>query len=57
MAHTHTHTEPQTDGHGDSMTESAKWGHFFFFYILESKEKKSIQTCINAIIQFKRGFI
>ena len=28
MAHTHTHTEPQTDGHGDSMTELAKWGQF-----------------------------
>ena len=22
------HTEPQTDGHGDSKTESAQWGRF-----------------------------
>ena len=23
-----THTEPKTDGHGDSLTESAQWGRF-----------------------------
>ena len=26
MAQTHRQTEPQTDGHGDSMTNSAQWG-------------------------------
>ena len=26
MAQTDTHTDRQTDGHGDSMTNSAQWG-------------------------------
>ena len=28
MAQTNKHTNRQTDGHGDSMTESAQWGKF-----------------------------
>ena len=28
MTQTNRQTEPQTDGHGDSMTESAQWGQF-----------------------------
>ena len=26
MAQTHRHTHPHTNGHGDSMTNSAQWG-------------------------------
>ena len=30
---TNRHTDTQTHGHGDSMTESAKWGRFSKIYL------------------------
>ena len=33
-----THTDKQTDGHGDSMTESAQWGRFSENYLVDEVE-------------------